>query len=299
VSLSLPSWLEALILGLVQGLTEFLPVSSSGHLVIAPYLLGLEQPTLALGVFVHIATLIAVVTYFRTELWFLLRGVLGVGGLDTEDQQLARRTVLLLAVGSVPAAAAGLVLEDLIGSAFEDPRIAAVALFVTAGVLVFAERLRRRRAASVHGDEAAATDPSLDVGRPVDEVSFPDAVAIGVAQAFAIIPGISRAGATMATGMVRGLARTAAARFSFLLSIPIIAGAGLFQASEYEAGAFGTFSTLDVAIAGLAAGLSGYWAIRYLLALVAADDLTGFAKYLVVLGTVTLVASLWLGAPAG
>lgn len=297
MTLSLPSWLEALILGIVQGLTEFLPVSSSGHLVIAPYLLGLEQPTLALGVLLHLATLLAVVTFFRADLWFLARGVLGVGDVDEDGRRFARRTVLLLALGSVPAALAGLALEDLVGEAFEDPRVAAVALLVTAGVLVFAERVRRDRAAAAFG-EAAAADPALDTGRSQAEVTTVDAVAIGVAQAFAIIPGISRAGATIATGMVRGLSRTGAARFSFLLSIPIIAGAGLLQLSEYESGSFGGYTTVDAVIASVAAGLSGYWAIRFLLDLVSTDDLRGFARYLVVLAVVVLVASSWLGPPA-
>lgn len=295
---SLPSWLEALLLGVVQGLTEFLPVSSSGHLVIAPYLLGLEPPTLALGVLLHIATLVAVVAFFREELWFLAKGVTGLGGLTEDDRRQARTTVLMLAIGSVPAAIAGLLLEDVVGAIFEDPRVAAVALLVTAGLLVFAERLRRDRAAAVHGVEAAAQDPTLDVGRGEDEVGPLDAVLVGCAQALAIIPGISRAGATMATGMVRGLSRTAAARFSFLLSIPIIAGAGLLGVSEYEAGAYGGYSTPDVVIASLAAGLSGYWAIRFLLDLIAADDLRGFVRYLVVVATVVLVASIWLGDPA-
>ena len=295
MDLSLPSWLAALLLGLVQGLTEFLPVSSSGHLVVAPYLVGLEPPTLALGVLLHLATLLAVVTYFRADLLFLARGVVGTGGLEPADRTLARRTVVMLAIGSVPAAVAGLLLEDLIGEVFEDERVVAVALLVTAGVLVFAERLRRARAAAVHGEEAAATDRSLDVGRDQATIGAIDAVVVGVAQAFAIVPGISRAGSTMAAGMVRGLSRQAAARFSFLLSIPIIAGAGLLELGEYEAGAFGGYGTADVVIASLSAGLSGYWAIRFLLRLVTTDDLTGFARYLVVLAVVTFGATFVIG----
>lgn len=297
MTIALPKWLEAVILGLIQGLTEFLPVSSSGHLTIAPYLFSFEQPTLAFGVMLHLATLLAVVGYFRADLWFLARGVVAAGSLTPEDHQLARRTVVLLAVGSVPAAAAGLVLEDVIGDLFENALAAAGFLLVTAALLWFAERLRRQRASAVHGAEAAAADPGLDVGRTEGTVSVPDALVIGVAQAFAIIPGISRAGATMATGMVRGLSRTAAARFSFLLSIPIIAGAGLLEATELEAGSFGGFSTVDVVIASVVAALSGYWAIRYLLKLVAADDLTGFSRYLVVVGLLTLSGYFWLGPP--
>lgn len=297
MSLDLPSWLEAVLLGLVQGLTEFLPVSSSGHLTIAPYLFGLEQPTLAFGVLLHLATLLAVVSYFWSDLWFLARGLVGARSLDEADHRLARRTILLLAVGSVPAAAAGLVLEDLIGDLFENALVAAAFLLVTAGLLWFAERLRRGRASAVHGEAAVAADPALDVGRDEDTIGFGDAVLVGCAQALAIFPGISRAGATMATGMVRGLTRTAAARFSFLLSIPVIAGAGALELAALEAGSFGGFSTVDVVAASVVAGISGYWAIRYLLNLVAADDLTGFARYLVVIGLVTLSGWFWIGPP--
>ena len=297
MSLPLPTWLEAVLLGLVQGLTEFLPVSSSGHLTIAPYLFGLEPPTLAFGVLLHLATLLAVVGYFRTDLLFLARGLVGARGLSPADHRLARRTVVLLAVGSVPAAAAGLVLEDLIGDLFENALVAAGFLLVTAGLLWFAERLRRTRAGEVHGAAAAAADPSLDVGRDEQTISVADATLIGVAQAFAIFPGISRAGATMATGMVRGLTRTAAARFSFLLSIPVIAGAGALELTELEVGSFGAYSNADVAVASVVAGCSGYWAIRYLLRLVAADDLTGFSRYLVVAALVTLSGWFWIGPP--
>lgn len=298
MTIALPKWLEAVILGLIQGLTEFLPVSSSGHLTIAPYLFGFDQPTLAFGVLLHLATLVAVVAYFRADLWFLARGVLGGRSLVVEDHRRARRTVVLLAVGSVPAAAAGLVLEDLVGSVFENPLVAAGFLLVTAALLWFAEHLRRRRASAVHGAQAAAADPTLDVGRHEDTASVLDASVIGVAQALAIFPGISRAGATMAAGMVRGLSRTAAARFSFLLSIPVIAGAGLVEVSALEEGSFGSFSTPDVVAASVAAGLSGYWAIRFLLRLVTTDDLTGFARYLVVVGVVTLLSGyFWLGVP--
>lgn len=297
MTITLPSWLEAVLLGVIQGLTEFLPVSSSGHLTIAPYLLGFEQPSLAFGVLLHLATLVAVVGYFRQDLWFLLRGVVGHSSLSPADHDRARRTTMLLAVGSVPAALAGLVLEDLVGGLFENPLAAAGFLLVTAGLLWFAERLRRRRAGEVYGVAAAAADPTLDVGRQEGSVTLVDATVIGAAQAFAIFPGISRAGATMAAGMVRGLARTAAARFSFLLSIPVIAGAGLVELSALEQGSFGAFSTTDVVVASIAAGLSGYWAIRFLLRLVAADDLTGFARYLVVLGLVTLSGYFWIGPP--
>lgn len=297
MTIALPKWLEAVLLGIIQGLTEFLPVSSSGHLTIAPYLFSFEQPTLAFGVLLHLATLLAVIGYFRHDLWFLAQGLTASSTLTEADHRLARRTTTLLVIGSLPAAAAGLVLDDLVGDLFENPLVAAGFLLVTAGLLWFAERLRRRRAAAVHGEEAARNDPGLDVGRDEGTISPMDATVIGVAQALAIFPGISRAGSTMAAGMVRGLTRTGAARFSFLLSIPVIAGAGVLELSEFEPGAFGSFSTTDVVAASVAAALSGYWAIRFLLRLVSADDLTGFARYLVVVGLLTLSGYFWLGPP--
>lgn len=298
MTIALPKWLEAVILGLIQGLTEFLPVSSSGHLTIAPYLFSFEQPTLAFGVLLHLATLLAVLAYFRNDLWFLARGLAGSSDLTGADHRLARRTTTLLVIGTLPAAIIGLVLEELIGDLFENPLVAAGFLLVTAALLWFAEGVRRRRAAAVHGEEAARTDPGLDVGRDEGTVSPMDATVIGFAQALAIFPGISRAGSTMAAGMVRGLSRTGAARFSFLLSIPVIAGAGLLELSEFEPGAFGNFSTVDVVAATVTAAVSGYWAIRFLLRLVSADDLTGFARYLVVVGLLTLSGYFWLGAPS-
>lgn len=298
MSVVVPSWLQALILGVVQGLTEFLPVSSSGHLVIAPYLLGLEPPTLAFGVLLHVATLLAVITYFRSELGFLARGVTGVGAIDVVHRRAAARTVGLLAIGSVPVAAAGLLLGDLVGGAFERPRTTAVALLVTAGLLVFAEQMRRDRAASVEDPATSATVAALDPGRGEGEVTLVDAAVIGCGQALAIVPGISRAGATIATGMVRGLSRTAASRFSFLLSIPAIAGAGLVELGEYEPGSFGGYSTVDVLVGSISAGLAGFWAIRFLLRLVTTDDLGGFARYLVLLAVVVLVVSLAAGSTA-
>ncbi len=297
MTLTLPTWLQAIFLGLVQGITEFLPVSSSGHLTIAPYLFQLQQPTLAFGVLLHLATLLAVVAYFRVDLLFLAKGTVGVSSLTKADHVRARMTVLLLAAASVPAALAGLVLQNLVGDLFEDPRMAAGFLLVTAGLLLFAERLRTQRASAEYGEAEAAADPTLDVGRDEGTITIPDALVIGVAQAFAIIPGISRAGATMATGMVRGLTRTAAARFSFLMSIPVIAGAGMLELPELTSSDFGAYTNTEAVIASLAAGLSGYWAIRFLLKLVSADDLRGFARYLIVVSVLVLVGSIWLGPP--
>lgn len=295
--------LEAILLGLIQGLTEFLPVSSSGHLVIVPYLVGWEQPPLALGVALHAGTLLAVIAFFAGDLWFLATRTFGIGSTGADETRRARTTVALLAVGSVPAAAIGFLFEAQFAATFEDPRLAASMLFVTALLLWVAETLRRRRAAAAAGvrvAELSAKKARADHGRDEGTTTVVDALVIGCAQAFAILPGISRSGATIAAGMARGLSREGAARFSFLLAVPIIAGAFVFELGELSNGSLaGTPYDGWAVVAGTAtAAVSGYWAIRYLLRLVVADDLLGFARYVVVFGALTLIGSFtWLGAP--
>lgn len=294
--------LQAIILGLVQGLTEFLPVSSSGHLVILPYLVGWDDPPLAFDVALHAATLLAVVGYFAGDLWFLATRMVGIGSSGPDETRRARLTIALLAVASVPAALAGFFLEDTFEDVFGDPRIAAGMLFVTAGLLWLAETMRRRRAATEQDVEVAdmtAAQARLDPGRDEGTTSFTDAIAIGLAQMLALIPGISRAGATMAAGMLRGLSREGAARFSFLMSIPVIAGAFAFQLSELGEASMGRYGGGALIAGMIAAAASGYWAIRYLLRLVVTDDLLGFARYVMFFGALTLLGAFtWIGPPS-
>lgn len=296
--------LEAIILGLLQGLTEFLPVSSSGHLVIVPYLAGWEQPPLAFDVAVHAATLLAVVLYFLGDLWFLATRTFGLLSSGPAETSRARTTVGLLAVGTVPAAITGYLVKPIFDEHLSDPRVAAVMLFVTALLLWFAETVRRRRAAVQQGvavKQMTAEQARLDPGRDEGTTTFLDAIAIGGAQALAILPGISRSGATIAMGMGRGLSREGAARFSFLLAIPVIAGAFVSQLGDMTGtGLDGSaYAGLPLVAGVVAAGVSGYWAIRFLLKLVVDEDLLGFARYVVMLGILTLAASFtWLGPPS-
>lgn len=275
--------LTAILLGLLQGLTEFLPVSSSGHLQIAPYLFGLEPGPLAFDVAVHFGTLLAVVAYFWSDLWGLALGSLGLGGGTSDQVVAARREVAMLAVASVPAAVVGWLLADVFEQRLGDPRLAAVMLVVTAGFLLVAERLYEQR------DQRGTATPT-----------WRSSVAMGVSQALAIIPGISRSGATIATGMGAGLTRPGAARFSFLMSVPVILGAFLFQLPELSADALaGTgWTTAEVAVGTAVATLSGYLAIRVLMRLVTNDTLRVFAWYVLGLSAVTLVASLFIGPPS-
>ncbi|MBY5162004.1 undecaprenyl-diphosphate phosphatase [Salsipaludibacter albus] len=268
--------LSAILLGIIQGLTEFLPVSSSGHLQIIPYLFGLEPGPLAFDVAVHVGTLLAVVAYFWVDLWELGVGALGLGERTPERVRRARLELGLLAVASVPAAVVGWALSSTFEERFGDPRLAAVMLFVTAGLLLGAERLYARR---------SATGRVASNGR--------DAITMGLAQSLAIIPGISRSGATIAAGMATGLTRAAAARFSFLMSIPVILGAFVLELPELSEGALaGTgYTPADVVAGTVAAAISGYVAVRFLMRLVTNDTLRGFAWYVIALGTITLLAS--------
>lgn len=295
--------IRAIILGVVQGLTEFLPVSSSGHLVVIPYLLSWEQPPLSFGVALHFGTLLAVIGYFAGDLWFLATRMFGIGASGPEEVKRARTTVGLLVVGTIPAAVLGATLESQFEKTFEDPRFAASFLLVTALLLWSAETIRRRRVAVREGvsvKEVTAAHELDDPGRHEGTTTMTDAVTIGFAQAFAIFPGVSRSGATIAAGMMRGLSREGAARFSFLLSIPIILGAAIYELPEFSTSALEeTMYGGWAMIAGtIAAAVSGFWAIRYLLRLVADNDLLGFARYVAFFGILTWVGYLWIGPPS-
>jgi undecaprenyl-diphosphatase len=292
--------LRAIVLGLVQGLTEFLPVSSSGHLVVVPYLFSWRPPGLAFGVALHVGTLVAVLAYFFGDVWYLATRSVGVGVREPGEAGRARRTVALLAVGSVPAAAAGLLLEGVFEDAFAQPLWVAGFFLMTAGLLYGAEALRRRRArllarAVAGGNPGGGVTPATDTGRDETTVCWVDVLVIGTFQALALFPGISRSGSTIAAGMFRGLSRAAAARFSFLLMIPAVAGATILELPDLVDAEIGGFSAGQAVAGAVAAAVSGYWAVRYLLRLVTTDDLTGFARYLVFAAILVGVGYLWIG----
>ena len=292
-------YFEAIVLGLVQGLTEFLPVSSSGHLVIIPYLLSWEQPGLTFDVAVHFGTAMAIVSYFAGDLWWLATRSIGIG-TDAEANTRARRTILLLAIGTVPAATIGFLLEEQFEEAFTEPRLAAAMLLVTGALLWIAEMVRRRRVAAADGVDVAQVAPANDRGRNESTTDVTDATVIGLAQALAILPGISRSGATIAAGMVRGLSREGAARFSFLLAIPVIMGATIVKLVDLL-GAETTeqvFSNSEILAGTVTAAVSGFLGLRFLLRLVVNEDLLGFARYVVLFGLLTFVGYAWLGPPS-
>lgn len=256
--------LAAVIWGLVQGLTEFLPISSSGHLVVVPEFLNaigfdVSAPSLAVSAVLHLGTLVAVLVYFRDDVVSVLR---------MRSRPEGRKIALLVAVGTVPAVI-GLPLENRIEAIQENIAFVGIALIATGLILIFGQRVARGM-------------------RPLIEGRVPDAIVVGIAQAFALIPGISRSGITIAAGNGRQFEPVEAARFSFLLGIPAIAGAGLVSLPEvFAEGDFG----LELLVGLLVAALSGYFAIALLLRALRRVGLIPFAIYCLLVGGLTVVFS--------
>ncbi|MCL7971095.1 MAG: undecaprenyl-diphosphate phosphatase [marine benthic group bacterium] len=258
------SLLEAIVLGIVQGLTEFLPVSSSGHLVLGQAILGIDLPGVTYEVVVHLATLCAVLWVYRGRV-----AALASGAVRGENSSWTYIGLLLLA--SVPAGLAGVLARDWFESAFGSPLVAAAMLIVT-GFLVYSVRFTS--------------------GKARENVPGPaQAVWIGVAQAAAILPGISRSGATVAVGTWRGVDAVAVAEFSFLMSVPAIMGAGLLQLGEAGAGGAGA----PVLAAGFTAALvAGVSAIRLFVKMLESGVFHRFAWYCWAVGSAYLVAAFLL-----
>jgi undecaprenyl-diphosphatase len=259
------SIIEAVLLGILQGATEFLPVSSSGHLVLFPAIFGMTQPSLTLITIAHGGTLLAVLIYFRHDLWEILKAVLdGIRQRDPLGSTNARLGWYIV-VGSIPAGMAGLLLEDSFKKVFGNPTAAAFFLLVTAGLLVLAERL-------------------LTGKKMLAEMSWWDAIVIGLFQMLALLPGISRSGSTITAGIWRGLNRGTAARYSFLLGVPAIVGAGLLALADI-AGNGDISSQWPVFLATfLAAAAAGYACIYFLLTWLRSHSLYIFAVYCALLG---------------
>jgi undecaprenyl-diphosphatase len=258
--------LQAIVLGAVQGLTEFIPISSSGHLVLVPEALDWGHPGLAFDVLLHTASLLALLVYFSGDLLDMARGVMG-------GNRFQRRLVGLLAIGTVPAVLAGVFLGDYFEESFEDAPAAALQLLITAVILVAAEQALR-----YHERKTANSGKRL---REMDDMHVGDASAIGVAQAIAIFPGISRSGSTIGAGLALGMKRDDSARFAFLLAIPALLGASLVQVPELQ----GTSLGLGAAAGGfIASALTSYAAIWGLIRYLRTNTLYPFALYCVVAG---------------
>jgi undecaprenyl-diphosphatase len=267
--------IQSIFLGIVQGLTEFLPISSSGHLVVVPFLLQWEIPpnqAFVFDVLVQVATLIAVLAFFWKDFYVILRGMYrGLRRRQPFETQPARLGWYLL-VSTLPAAVAGLLLRDIVEQAFASPIMTAFALFGTAILLVIAERIGRRQ-------------------RIIESITWIDAIIIGLYQILALFPGLSRSGSTIAGGMTRDLNRPAAARFSFMMAVPIMLAAGLSATLDL-------FTIPDlgrivlVFIPGfIAAAVVGYLAIGWLLSFLTRYSLYFFAAYCAIVGLIVLLVA--------
>ncbi|MBU1227191.1 MAG: undecaprenyl-diphosphate phosphatase [Actinobacteria bacterium] len=246
--------LTAALWGLIQGLTEFLPISSSGHLVLVPALLGMDEPDLATTAVLHLGTLAAVVWFYRRDLMNLVHFRTDPG---------ARRILWLLVLGTLPAAIIGVLFHTKIEILFSDPWIVAVLLIGT-GVILSAGLLVPRGT------------------RRVEEGRTGDALVVGWAQALALLPGISRSGMTMTAAMAQGFERVEAARFAFLMAVPAIAGAGTLEGIDLvRSGGFEPALLAGV----LTAAVSGYLAISFLVRLLGRAGLAPFAIYCLVVGS--------------
>ena len=270
--------ISAIILGAVQGLSEFLPISSSGHLALIPHLLGVETG-LAFDTVLHIGTLIAIFSFFWKDIINLIKGFLLsiidlTEGVDTFKKGLIevpeKRFAWLIIVGSIPTAIIGILLKDAIETIFRGTVFIGFFLIVTGLILYYSER-----------------HSSGDV--TVRDMSFKQSIIIGLCQGLAVLPGISRSGSTIAAGLCLGLEREYAARYSFLLSVPAVLGAGLIQIKDIAS----IDASLTVLFAGFVSSvIFGYLAIKLLMKMIKGWSLDIFAYYCWIVGALTLILSL-------
>ena len=264
--------LQSIVLGLIQGITEFFPISSSGHLVVVPYFSGWDYPPLYFTVTVHLATLFAVLTVLYRDAWRIIRGF----ALGLFNRKWRRSTDfkmgLYIIIATVPAVLMGLFLNEFVGSIFSRPLIVAVFLLLTA-LILWGGEYRGRKV------------------RQKKFLTYLSSIASGIGQALAVFPGISRAGATISFARFFGVKREEAVRFSFLLSIPIILGSFVFELSRSTTTVLnGGGNTVWILFAGLvSAYLSGFFAIKYLLYLTKKKNLNIFAVYCVCLSIAIFV----------
>ncbi len=250
----------AVFLGFIQGLTEFLPVSSSGHLVLAQKILGVSGASLALDTMLHLGTLAAVMVVLRRDILELLR-------------RPFQRLTLLLAAATLPVVLVGFIFEDTIEAAFRSGETLGWSFLATAAVLLVSEKISAR-GGTVKTEKDATTV---------------DALIVGAFQGFAIFPAVSRSGLTIAGSLFRGFDRGFAARFSFLLSIPAILGAVVFQARDIFGGESARGGlTIPILAGTLTAAVVGFFAVSFMLKLVREKSLKGFVVYLVALGALVL-----------
>jgi undecaprenyl-diphosphatase len=262
--------LEAVVLGIVQGLTEFLPISSSGHVLIVPAIAGWDDPGAAFSAVIQLGTMAAVLVYFRTDLWNMarafLRSLTGERTLWRTDDVDAR-TGWFIVLGTIPISVVGLVFADQIETEVRALELVATVLILFSFVMLAADRLGRR-------------------DREVSDLTLKDGLIVGCFQVLALIPGTSRSGSTIAGGLFLGLTREAATRYSFLLSVPAVVLSGLFQLRDI--GGEGSVGAVPTVVATVFAFVSGYAAIAFLLRYVRTHTFDVFIVYRIVVGVIVL-----------
>ena len=270
---------QAIIIGLVQGLTEFLPVSSSAHLIFAQQALGVGDVGLAFDVLMHVGTLVAVIVYFFNDIVNMIKGFL-LSLVDLKNGNFMgeikkdpyKKLAWLTILATIPVGVVGVLFNDMIESMFQGLTIPAFLLLVTGCLLYASQRMNSGR---------------IDVRN----VTIKEALIMGCGQALAILPGLSRSGTTIAAGLFAGLDKEFAAKFSFILSIPAILGAAVFQLKDLSGGSV----EIGACIAGfIVAVISGYLAISVLLKIVREKSLDIFAYYCWIVGIIVLIGSLIL-----
>jgi undecaprenyl-diphosphatase len=279
------SYFQAIVIGLLQGVTELFPVSSLGHSVLIPKLFGWdklvkwqsssESPYLAFLVGLHVATALALLLYFRREWIAIIKGffrTLGKRRIEDSDERMA----WLLILGTIPVGAVGLVFEHQLRTVFAKPVAAAAFLMVNGVILLGGERLRKRA-------EVRAL-----AGRRLDSLALPEGVFIGSSEILALFAGISRSGATMVAGLLRGLDHEDAARFSFLLATPVILAAGVYKLPDLI-GHNGDGIRGQVLVGSIVSGIAAWVAVRFLMKFFETRTLTPFAVYCLVFGAAMLV----------
>jgi len=265
---------EAIILGIVQGVTEFLPVSSSGHLVLLRNIFGIEEGALFFDTMVHMGTLVAVFAVLWQDIWNILR-------------KIFQPLTLLLIIATIPTVITALMFRRQVEAAFVSANFLGFAFLITSGLLLFSESNRKKIMVS----KEKPTQIEERIG--YDKMTWKDALLIGLFQAVAIFPGISRSGATITGGLLRNLNREIAVRFAFLMSIPAILGALLLQLIELGSGGDpGGIGFVPIAVGTVIAAVTGFFSIKFMIKIVQKRSLLGFAIYTGLLGILVTIDQL-------
>jgi undecaprenyl-diphosphatase len=257
--------LESIFLGIIQGLTEFLPISSSGHLVFFQSLFGMKEPQLFFDIMLHLGTLLTVVVYFRTDIWKIAQG-LGAILKRRHKNPPQVKLFLLIIVATIPTGLMGILLRDWFESLFSKPKIVGMMLLIT-GLVLYLTRWTKRE------------------GRKIEKMGWVDSILIGIAQGLAIIPGISRSGATISTGLFCGLDRELSAKFSFLLSIPAILGATFLEFRKIGSGV----EVWTGLIGMMVAFFVGLFSLTFLVRMIKLGLVGKFSYYCWLLGVIIII----------